>query len=265
MTNSKLVLVVSLTLSVVAIVLSGTTLLTRSGATNVGQQMSTDFETQVRSYLLDNPGIIIESVQRFEEQQQVAEENELQTALVENAEEIFSSPTSPAIGDSQGDVTIVEFFDYNCPYCRKAAPMLVEAVRADPKLKIVLKEWPILGPGSLFAARAALASQAQGKYEVFHKAMMAHSGSLDENAIMELAGSVGLDVEQLKRDMEEAAIQTELDRNFELANALRISGTPTFVIGDEILRGLADLPTLQQYVAEARNSPEIRANGSAGE
>lgn len=120
---------------------------------------------------------------------------------------------------------------------------------------VAAAEWPILGLGSKFAARAALASQAQGKYEAFHRAMMAHSGAIDETSRLEVARTVGLDVERLKREMADAAFAAELDRNFTLAGTLRINGTPSFVIGEEIVRGLVDLATLQQHIATARAEP----------
>lgn len=252
MTKSNLLTVASLILSAVAVALSGVAVWMAVKGADVRQSSSTSFEAQARAYLLENPEVLLESFQRLEDEQQASEENEIERALRENADEIFKSQTSPVAGNVDGDVTIVEFFDYNCPYCRKAVPMLAEALAADDKLRFVFKEWPILGPGSEFAARAALASQAQGKYEAFHKAMMDFSGSIDEASTLEVARTVGLDVERLKRDMEAEAIRAELDRNFALAGELRINGTPAFVIGDEIARGLIDLTAMQQLIAGAR-------------
>ena len=255
MNPSKLVLAASLVLSLVAAILSATSLLLTTRALDQAPSMSTGFEAQVRAYLLDNPDVIIESVQRQDEQRAAAKTNEIKTAIAENANEILSSPSSPVMGNLEGDVSIVEFFDYNCPYCRKAAPILAEATAADPKLRLVFKEWPILGPGSQFAARAALASRAQGKYEPFHQAMMAYSGQVDEGSTLEIAAKVGIDVERLRRDMDDPAIASEIERNLALAGTLRITGTPSFVIGDEVVRGLVDLTVLQQYVADARKAP----------
>lgn len=258
MAKLNLPIVIALVLSALAAVVSGAAILMAAGVIGsggAGQASSTSFETQARAYLLANPEILIESVQRLEDQRQASETNELKTAILENGDEIFKSKASPATGNLTGDVTIVEFFDYNCPYCRKAVPILADAAAADQNLRFVFKEWPILGPGSQFAARAALASHSQGKYEAFHKAMMAHSGAIDATSSLEIARTVGLDVERLKRDMEGAAIAAEIDRNFELAGALRISGTPSFVVGDEIARGLVDLATLQQLIAAARTKP----------
>lgn len=182
MAKSNLLIAASLLLSAVAAVFAGVAVLMASGVIGGGQTSSTSFEAQARAYLLGNPEIIIESVQRLEEQREVTQIDELKTALVESRDELLNSQTSPVTGNLQGDVTIVEFFDYNCPYCRKATPVLEEAAAADIGLRFVFKEWPILGPGSQFAARAALAARAQGKYEAFHKAMMTSSGTIDESS-----------------------------------------------------------------------------------
>jgi protein-disulfide isomerase len=130
--------------------------------------------------------------------------------------------------------------------------MLDELEQADKGLRLVFKEYPILGPGSVFAARAALASQKQGKYLAFHKAMMAYKGQITEGSSLEIAAQVGLDVERLKKDMEDPKIDEAIKRNVALAEALRISGTPTFIAGKEILRGLADADTMKQLIDSAR-------------
>ncbi|NGO55163.1 DsbA family protein [Mesorhizobium camelthorni] len=218
--------------------------------------VSRQLQIQTREYLLQNPEVFVEALQKFEQNQQAAEANELETILAEHSDEIFNDPTAPVGGNSEGDVTLVEFFDYNCPYCRKAAPQIQQAVSDDPGLKLVFKEWPILGPGSEFAARAALASQRQGKYEAFHHGMMAFAGAINERSTMTIAEQVGLDLEQLKRDLEDLAFVAAIERNRALANDLRITGTPTFVVGDEIIGGLVDQAPLQRSIADAREKPE---------
>jgi protein-disulfide isomerase len=135
-------------------------------------------------------------------------------------------------------------------------PHLQQAMAGDPGLKLVLKEWPILGPGSEFAAKAALASQRQGKYEAFHKGLMGSTSAINESSTLTVAVQVGLNVERLKQDMQDSAISAAIERNRALANDLRIAGTPTFVVGDQIIRGLVDLETLQQSIADAREKPE---------
>lgn len=212
-----------------------------------------EFGQRVRDYLLDNPEVIVEALQTLEVRRQQAEESEAQSLLNSRADDVFHDPESPVGGNPDGDVTMVEFFDYNCPYCRQVAPIMIDAEAGDPELRIVYKEFPILGPGSIFAAKAALAAARQGRYIEFHKAMMNASGRVDEALTLSIAEEAGLDIERLKLDIQDPAVQAEIDGNAELAQALRINGTPAFVIGDEILRGATDLATMTQLIEKARN------------
>jgi protein-disulfide isomerase len=168
--------------------------------------------------------------------------------------EIFDDPATPVGGNPHGDVTIVEFFDYHCPYCKKVQPELQALLDQDHKLRFIYKEMPVLGPASVVAARAALAAQRQGKYEAFHAAMMGTKGQITEDTIDKVAGSVGLDVDWLKQDMAAPEIMRALRANVALANALNIHGTPGFIIGDRIVAGAIDLDTLKTIIAAARNS-----------
>jgi protein-disulfide isomerase len=177
----------------------------------------------------------------------------VQTALKSRADEVFRDPDSPVGGNPNGDVTLVEFFDYNCPYCRQVAPLLLEAVAADPRLRVVFKEFPILGPNSVFAAKAALAAHKQGNYLAFHDGLMKSHGALDERKVLEAAAAAGLDVDRLKTDMEAPTIQALLDRNLDLGRALRLNGTPGFVVGDGVFAGARDLKGLQALISAARN------------
>ena len=154
----------------------------------------------------------------------------------------------------------MEFFDYNCPYCRRVAPTVTELEQADPDLRLVYKEFPILGPGSQFAARAALASRRQGKYVAFHHALMQATEQVTEETVMEVARAVGLDLEQLRADMQEPAIQQAIARNLQLADALGITGTPSFIIGEEVVPGAVDLRTLQSLIARVRRGQEPGAS-----
>jgi protein-disulfide isomerase len=222
------------------------------GAADLSQDA---FGQRVRAYLLEHPEVIIEAVRRFEARQQQREESEIQKILKARAEDILRDADSPVGGNPQGDVSLVEFFDYNCPYCRRVAPVMVDAEAADPKLRIVYKEFPILGPGSTFAAKAALAVHRQGKYVAFHKELMQVRGRVDEARVLDVAAKIGVEVELMKTDMNDPAIQAAIDRNLELAEVLRINGTPGFVIGEQILHGATDLKTLQELIREARNLP----------
>ena len=213
-----------------------------------------EFEARVRDYLLANPEVILEAVQRLQEREEAAQAAAAQQAITDRADEILSDPDSPVGGNPDGDVTLVEFFDYNCTYCRRVAPVMAEAVAADPALRVVYKEFPILGEGSVFAARAALAAHRQGedRYQAFHAAMMEFPGQIVEQTVIAVAEEVGLDVEQLRSDMEDPAIQAMIDRNYDLAQALGINGTPGFVIGDTVVPGAIDLGAMQQAIADAR-------------
>jgi protein-disulfide isomerase len=218
-----------------------------------------EFEQRVREYLLKNPEVIMEALQILQQRQRAAEAENLKRTIAERNAEILNDPAAPVGGNPAGDITLVEFFDYNCPYCRRVAPTVVELEQGDPDLRLVYKEFPILGPGSQFAARAALASRKQRKYVPFHNALMQATEQVSEEVVMETAREVGLDTEQLKVDMRDPAIQEAIGRNLQLANALGITGTPSFIIGEEVVPGAVDLRTLQSLIARARRGQEAGA------
>ena len=210
------------------------------------------FEQRVRSYLLENPEVIVEALQGMEERRQADALNDVRTAIKAKAEELLKDPASPVGGNPEGDVTLVEFFDYNCPYCRQVGPVMIDVEAADPELRIVYKEFPILGPNSTAAAKVALATQRQGRYGEFHKELMQVEGVADEAGALKLAEELGLDMERLKKDMDAPEIQAAIDRNLALAKALRITGTPSFIIGDQLMPGATDLDTLQALIGRVR-------------
>lgn len=211
-----------------------------------------EFDRRVRAYILDNPEVIVEAMQRLQARQRAAEAGEVAAAIEARAEEIFRDPATPVGGNPDGDTTLVEFFDYNCPYCRRVAPVMAEAEAADPRLRIVYKEFPILGADSLFAAKAALAAQLQDRYLAFHEALMRTDSAVDPDLVLSVAAEVGLDMERLKTDMDDPAVSDAIDRNLELARALRITGTPGFIAGSQVLRGATDLANLQTFIDQAR-------------
>jgi len=206
----------------------------------------------IRSYLLENPEVIAEAVRMLEEKQKLATEEDAKRALTIHRQTLLADPATPSQGDASADVTVVEFFDYRCGVCRKVYPIVASLTGSDRKIRRVYKDWPILGPESVYAARAALASRYQNKYVEFHHAMMEARVNLTEQSIVDIGVRVGLDKTQLLRDMERPEIEATLRRNFELADALKLNGTPSFVIGDNVVRGARDLQTLQNLVAEAR-------------
>ncbi len=206
----------------------------------------------VRDYLLSNPEVLIEAARVYRERQQELQQQQARDVLTSKRDEIERDPDSPVLGNPDGDVVVVEFFDYRCPYCLRVSEPLRETVEDDGNVRLVMKEFPILGPDSMVAARMALASVKQDKYEELHFALMSAGGKLNEESAFKIAEKVGLDVAQLRRDMEDPAIDNMLRRNFALAEALQINGTPGFVIGNEIVRGAIDMKTLRQIVAKTR-------------
>ncbi len=207
----------------------------------------------VRDYLIKNPEIIVEAIQRLREKRQQAERQRIGKVLVAYRRQIFDNPQSPIAGNPKGDVTIVEFFDYQCGYCKAVMDRLLKTVRGDGKIRLVFKEFPILGPNSVFAARAALASRNQGKYFEFHKVLMGFKGKLSQEAVFVLAKSIGLDTKRLAKDMTDPKIRKMIARNFELAQRLKINGTPAFIIGDKLLPGAISKQQLDAYIAKARD------------
>ena len=210
------------------------------------------FEQVIRQYLLENPEIIAEAIKALQKKREIAEANAARAALNSQRNALFNDPDSPIAGNKNGDVTVVEFFDYRCGVCKRVHPIVDTLMNGDRKLRRVYKDWPILGPDSVFAARAALASRAQGKYLEFHNAMMEAKGRLNKNTVLAIARRVGIDHRRLSRNMDSAEITKILRRNYQLAESLKLNGTPSFVIGDKILKGGRDLETMRQIVAETR-------------
>ena len=222
------------------------------GNTGVSASHKAEFEKIVRDYILRNPEIVAEAIQILRAKKKVAEATADKELLASNRATLNSDPASPVGGNPKGDVTIVEFFDYRCGVCKRIHPIVDELVRTDNNIRRVYKEWPILGPNSVLAARAAIASRKQGKYLSFHKVMMEAKSDFGEGAIMAIAQSVGLDAARLRKDMRSPETSALIGKNYTLAEKLKLNGTPSFVIGDTLLRGGRDLESLRVLVAEAR-------------
>lgn len=223
----------------------------QSSTPNLPPDQVRSIERIVREYLLRNPEVILDAMENLEKKREAEARLGAKAAIASRRDEILNDPDSPVGGNATGDVTIVEFFDYRCPYCKQVVAPLAQLLKDDAKLRFVYKELPILGPDSVVAARAALAARKQNKYHDMHRALMA-TRALDEASILKIAGEQGLDVARLKSDMASAEIQRMLDRNLQLARALNINGTPAFVVGDIVVPGAVDLPTLKSLVTEAR-------------
>jgi protein-disulfide isomerase len=211
-------------------------------------------ESIVRDYLLAHPEVIRDALielQRQQEQQQAAMRRE---AIAEVQEYAASLPEDFVKGDPKAEIAVIEFFDYRCPYCKAVAPRIDEVVKEDPAVRVVLIEFPILGEESKYAARAAIASRFQGKYMAFHDAMMGHKGNLTQETVLELADDAGIDVEKLKEDIKSPEIDALIDRHYQLADKLGVSGTPAFVIGQELVPGAIDAETMKAKIKQARQS-----------
>ena len=202
----------------------------------------------------ENPEIVLEAVQIIEERQQADQTVAAEQVLSAERAALEQDPNAPVLGNPNGDVTVVEFFDYNCPYCRRVKPHIEALLAADPNVRVVYREWPILGEGSVFAARAALASRQQGKYEEFHWAMMEINGRAGEATVIRVAEQVGLDIEQLRRDMDGPDIAEHIETSMRLSRALGFNGTPSFVIGDSLAPGLIEADQMIELVKQARAS-----------
>jgi protein-disulfide isomerase len=209
-------------------------------------------EAIIHDYLSKNPDVLLDALQAAEDKIKGEARDKAAQALATRRREIFDDPETPFAGNPKGDVALVEFFDYRCPYCKQVEPALEALLAEDRQLRLVYKEMPVLGADSVTASRAALAAKKQGKYDALHRALMLLKGQINEASVLKTAESVGLDVERLKRDMASPEVARALKANTELAEALDIRGTPGFVIGNEIVPGALDLTTLKQMIANAR-------------
>lgn len=212
-----------------------------------------ELEKFIQDYLLAHPEIIIESVQRYQAAQQQQQAEQAAKRLVDLRRELTQAPGSPVLGNPDGDVAVVEFFDYRCPYCKiMATNKFIETLEQDGNVRIVMKEWPILGPESEFAARAALAAHRQGKYRELHMALFEFKGKVTNPDVLAIAEKLGLDMNRLKADMDSPEVTKELRDNRDLAKAIGVNGTPAFVIDDQLIPGAVDMSEIMKRVAAAR-------------
>jgi protein-disulfide isomerase len=222
-----------------------------------------EIERIIRAYLLRNPEVLQEVIAELEKKQAAANAERHKAAVKENQELLFSSRRQVTIGNLQGDITLVEFFDYNCAFCKRALADKLNLIKADPKLKVVLKEFPVLGPGSLEAAQVATAVRMQdhtgGKYLEFHQKLLTGRGPADRTRAMAVARETGLDMARLERDMVSEEVRISLAESMDLAQKLGLNGTPSYVIGAEVVIGAVGFTVLKEKVAAAR---ACIANGS---
>jgi protein-disulfide isomerase len=211
-----------------------------------------EIETVIREYLRAHPEVVLEALQEMERREQEMQRTQRAAAIRAHLPQLTQDPGSPVGGNPQGRVTVVEFFDYQCGYCKHQNGELKKLLQMDADVRLVYKDLPILGPPSVFAARAALAARKQGKHEALHDALMATNARLTEQVVLQAATRSGLDIAQLEKDMADPAVSEALDRNVQLQRALNIQGTPALIVGTEFIPGAASLETLKALVARAR-------------
>lgn len=217
-------------------------------------------EKIVQDYLLTHPEIIPQTISALQEKERMAQETEAQRYLNEKGEEIFKDAAVPVLGNPDGDVSVVEFIDYNCGYCKAVHAAVKDAVKADGKVRLLYMEFPILGETSVVAARAALAAHVQKKYAEFQEALIKNRGPLSEDAIMKIAEQSGLDMEKLKADMSSPDIEAAIQKNHAHARNLAIRGTPSFIVGSRVIYGAVDKGTLKQLIEQGRSPMERERN-----
>src|SRR5882757_4061039 len=215
-----------------------------------------DIEAIVRNYLLAHPEVLEEAMAELTKRQAAAETEKHQAGVANNAEAIFNSPRGVTLGNKDGDVTFVEFFDYNCGYCKRAMADMLDLMKTDPKLKVVLKEFPVLSQGSVEAAQVAVAVRMQDpsgkKYLDFHQKLLGGRGAADKARAMAAAKEAGLDMARLEKDLSSQEVRATLEENMKLAEAMGMNGTPSYVIGKQIVIGAVGVENLKEKISTAR-------------
>jgi protein-disulfide isomerase len=213
-----------------------------------------ELETIIKDILLNNPEIMLEVQNALESKMDKIQAERMAVAIKENANELYRPTTSPVVGNVKGDVPVIEFFDYNCGYCKKAFSDVAQLVEKDKKVRVILKEFPILSKGSEEASRVALAARLQGKYWEFHRAMLESQGQANEASALRVAEKLGLDMARLKKDMASPEVKKEIDDTRQLATKMGIQGTPHFIVGDRIIAGAPENLTemLGKHVGDVR-------------
>jgi protein-disulfide isomerase len=215
-----------------------------------------EIEGIIRDYIVSHPEVLQEAIAELDRRQAEADTEKAKATIASNAEALFNSSRQVVLGNAKGDVTMVEFFDYNCGFCKKTLPDMAELLKDDPKLKVVLKEFPVLGPGSVEAAKVAVAVRMQDKggrkYWDFHQKLLGGRGQADKARALAVAKEVGMDMTRLDKDLASDEVKTSIDESLKLAETLGLSGTPSFIIGNDVVIGAIGLDGLRTKVSFAR-------------
>jgi protein-disulfide isomerase len=208
----------------------------------------------IHDYLMSHPDVVLDALKAGQAQADAKAADQSRHTIITKQKELLDDPDDLVEGNPKGDVTLVEFFDYRCPYCKEVEPSLDALLKEDGKLRIVYKEFPILGEASVYATHVALAAKKQGKYAEFQRAMMATKGDINDATVLNVAQSIGLDITKIKADMSAPATDKLIDKNYALADALDIQGTPAIVIGGTLIPGAIDIDSLRKDIAAARKN-----------
>jgi protein-disulfide isomerase len=215
-----------------------------------------DIEVIVRNYLVAHPEVLEEAMTELSKRQAVAEQQKHEASVTQNADTIFNSPRGVVLGNKDGDVTFVEFFDYNCGYCKRAMTDMLDLMKSDPKLKVVLKEFPVLSEGSIEAAKVAVAVRMQDpsgkKYLDFHQKLLGGRGPADKARAIAAAKDAGLDTARIEKDLASPEVKATIEENFKLAEDMGMNGTPSYVIGKQVVIGAVGLDGLREKIGVAR-------------
>ena len=215
-----------------------------------------DIEAIVKNYLIGHPEVLEEAMNELSKRQAAEETAKHEASVAKNADEIFNSPRGVVLGNKDGDVTFVEFFDYNCGYCKRAMADMLDLLKNDPKLKVVLKEFPVLSEGSVEAAKVAVAVRMQDptgkKYLDFHQKLLGGRGPADKARAIAAAKDAGLDMARIEKDLASPEVKATIEENFKLAEDMGMNGTPSYVIGKQIVVGAVGLDGLKEKIGMAR-------------
>ncbi len=215
-------------------------------------QQRADIISIIRQAMKDDPTILKDAVTALQQDEAKTQQNAVSGLIADLSDALLRNPTDQVAGNPKGDVTLVEFYDVRCPYCRRMLPVFDALLKQDPNIRVVYKDLPVLGPGSIAGAKALMAAQNQGGYVKLHALLMAANPAMDEATIKAASDKAGLDWARLKRDMEAPEIKARIDANLALSHQLDIQGTPAYIIGTRLLPGAVELAELQDAVAAAR-------------
>jgi protein-disulfide isomerase len=227
-----------------------------ASAQNFSDAQKRDIETIIKNYLVAHPEVLEEAMGELSKRQAAEDAQKHEASITENAKAIFNSPHGVVLGNKDGDVTFVEFFDYNCGYCKRAMAVMLDLMKSDPKLKVVLKEFPVLSQGSVEAAQVAVAVRMQDptgkKYLDFHQKLLGGRGAADKARALAAAKDAGADMSRLEKDIASPEVKATIDENMKLAEAMGMNGTPSYVIGKQIVVGAIGLDGLKEKIGLAR-------------